>query len=394
VATRRLRGVRAASFADFAHWGPASALALAVALASCAGGAAKGPSGAGGGGAGTGAAGSSTTGAGGGGSGAAGSVAGTNGGGGSGGDAGATGAAGTGSGAGVTGAAGGAGGSNAADASAGSTGEAGVDLGAETGAPCPGAGQSLHFEDDLKGVKTKSMQLQADLGADLPIGDAARTIELWLYMEGDESWKAEHSIIEYGGQGRCQAFGIDGGDNGTKDPAQFDPFTFSSGGPCAGDDNGNLSPAPPRTGWLHLAWVYDPAGKLSYGGMQNLNFLFTVNGVPQPIPAKKQTGALLTLKTLVSIGSGQITDNGFTGKMDELRFWNVARTPEEIAASYKLILKGNEPGLVAYYHFDDGAGTTAKDASSAHHDATFVTDGARPIPKWVDSTGLVLTCKP
>jgi hypothetical protein len=122
--------------------------------------------------------------------------------------------------------------------------------------------------------------------------------------------------------------------------------------------------------------------------------MFTVNGVPQNIPAKKQTGALLTLKTKVTIGNGQITDSGFTGKMDELRMWKVARSAEEIAANYKVILEGDEPGLIANYHFDDGAGTTAKDSSSAHHDAQFATDGGRPVPKWVDSTGLTLTCKP
>jgi hypothetical protein len=337
--------------------------------------------------------------------GAAGGTAGTTGSAGTGGTAGATSAAGStgtaGSTAGATGTAGTAGspdagvaGGNGADASGDVAPEAAVDVAAEAPVPCPGAGKALHFEDDLAGAKTKSTQLLADLGTDLPIADAARTIELWVYMEGAESWKSEHSLVEYGGQGRCQAFGIDGGDNGTKDPAQFDPFTFSSGGPCTGDDNGNLSPAPPRTGWLHLAWVYDPKGGLAYGGMTGLNFMFTVNGVPQNIPAKKQSGALLTLQTKVTIGSGQITDNGFTGKMDELRMWKVARTAEEIAANYKLILKGDEPGLVAYYHFDDGAGTTAKDASSARHDAAFATDGGRPTPKWVESTGLTLTCKP
>ncbi|HXI54585.1 MAG TPA: LamG-like jellyroll fold domain-containing protein, partial [Polyangia bacterium] len=215
--------------------------------------------------------------------------------------------------------------------------------------------------------------------------------EMWLYFEGNESWKAEHSIVEYGGTGRCEAFGIDGGDNGMKNPVQFDPFTFSAGGPCKGDDNNTIMPMPPRTGWLHLAWVYDPAGTLTYSGMQNLNFLFTVNGVPQNIPDKKQMGSLLTMKTPVSIGSGQTTNNGFTGKIDEFRMWNVARSAQEIADNYKLILKGDEPGLVAYYHFDDGTGTTLKDSSSKHHDAMFAT--GHPAPSWVDSTDLTLTCK-
>ena len=238
------------------------------------------------------------------------------------------------------------------------------------------------------------MQVWADLGDDTPTGNAARTLEGWFYMQGAESWKSEHSLFEYGGTGRCQAFGIDCGDNGTRDPVQLDPFTFSSAGTCTGDNNGNLSPQPPRTGWLHLAWVYDPTGQLAYAGQTGLNFLFTVNGVPQPIPDKKETGALLTMKTMVSIGSGQITDDGFTGLIDELRIWKVARSAQQLADSYKLILKGDEPGLVAYYHFDEGAGTTPKDASSAHHDAKFNTDGGRPQPTWVDATGLTLDCAP
>jgi hypothetical protein len=369
----------------------AAAVGAALALSSCAGGS---PSPA------TGQAGSSGSAGQGGSSGAAGAL------GGAGAQAG-VGAAGAGGGGGVPGAAG-QGGSSGASAAAGSPSDGGpggggagggapdasAEVAAEVGAPCPGAGKALHFQDDLAGTKTKSNQVWADLGADTPIGDAARTVEMWLYMEGTESWKAEHSLIEYGGTGRCQAFGIDGGDNGKNDPAQFDPFTFSSGGPCKGDDNNSLSPQPPRTGWLHLAWVYDPAGGLAYLGQTGLNFMFTVNGVPQNIPDKKQVGALLTLKTKISIGSGQTTDDGFTGKMDEVRIWKVARTAAEIADNYKLILKGDETGLVAYYHFDDGAGTTPKDSSSAHHDAAFNTDAGRPVPTWVESTNLVLTCKP
>ena len=306
--------------------------------------------------------------------------------------AGASGAGGIGGGGAIDGGQGGGGAAGSSSGAGGSDGSA--ETGGETGAPCPGAGKALHFQDDLNGTKTTSMQVWADLGADTPVADEARTVEMWIYMEGAESWKSEHSLFEYGGTGRCQAFGIDSGDNGTRDPAQLDPFTFSSGGPCKGDDNNTISPAPPRTGWLHLAWVYDPAGGLAYGGMTGLNFMFTVNGVPQAIPDKKQMGALLTMKTMVSIGSGQTTDDGFTGKMDEVRIWKVARSAEDIADNYKLILHGDEPGLVAYYHFDDGEGTAPKDASSAHHDAAFNTDGGRPIPTWVDSSDLVLTCKP
>lgn len=273
----------------------------------------------------------------------------------------------------------------------GNTGGAG---GAGGVVACAGAGKSLHFQDDVGGTSI-STQVLADLGTDTPIANAARTIELWLYMEGNASWKAGHSIIEYGGVGRCNAFGIDGGDTGSANPPQFDPFTFSSGGPCTGDNNVAVMPAPPRTGWLHLALSYSPTG---IGGQAGVNFVFTVNGVSQNIPAKMQTGALLTMKTVISIGSGQDassdTGNGFTGKMDEVRLWNVARTAQEIADNYRVILHGDEAGLIAYYKFDDGSGTAPIDSSSKHHNAVFATNMNRPAPTWVDSTDLVLTCKP
>lgn len=312
-----------------------------------------------------------------------------------------TGGSGTGGGsggnAGSSGASGGAGGRGAAGGIGNQ--DAGTDSTTDTAVSCPGAGQSLHFQDDLGGTVTRSTQVLADLGTDLPIANTARTIEMWLYMEGNESWKAGHSIVEYGGVGRCNAFGIDGGDTGIANPAQFDPFTFSAGSTgavmCTGDNNVAITPVPPRTGWLHVAYSYNPAG---IGGQAAVNFLFTVNGVAQPITGARQTGALATMQTMLSIGSGQDastdTGQGFTGRIDELRFWNTGRTAQEILDNYQLILKGDEPGLVAYYHFDDGAGTTPIDASTKHHNAVFANNGGRPAPTWVASTGLVLTCKP
>jgi hypothetical protein len=290
------------------------------------------------------------------------------------------------------------GGNGGNSGNAGNAGNAGGGGGSAGGAggtvACAGAAKSLHFQDDLNGT-TVSTQVLADLGTDTPLGNAARTLEMWLYMEGNASWKAGHSIIEYGGVGRCNAFGIDGGDTGAVNPPQFDPFTFSSGGPCSGDNNVAVMPAPPRTGWLHLALAYDPVG---IGGQAGVNFLFTVNGVSQNIPAKMQTGSLMTMKTVISIGSGQDASadkgNGFTGKIDEVRIWNVGRTVQEISDNYRVILRGDEAGLVAYYKFDDGSGTTPIDSSSKHHNAVFAANMNRPAPTWVDSTDLVLTCKP
>lgn len=44
----------------------------------------------------------------------------------------------------------------------------------------------------------------------------------------------------------------------------------------------------------------------------------------------------------------------FKGEMDDIRFWDRARTKEEIQANKDKTLSGNEPGLVAYYNFNQG----------------------------------------
>lgn len=51
----------------------------------------------------------------------------------------------------------------------------------------------------------------------------------------------------------------------------------------------------------------------------------------------------------------------FFGLIHEMRVWNRALNQEEIQSQMSMRLTGNEPGLVAYYNFDD---QTANDSSS------------------------------
>jgi hypothetical protein len=70
---------------------------------------------------------------------------------------------------------------------------------------------------------------------------------------------------------------------------------------------------------------------------------------------------------------GQLGINGggdhFIGEIDELRIWNTARTQDEIGANMNLELKGNEPGLVAYWNFNVNPGEVIiPDVSDNRHD--------------------------
>jgi hypothetical protein len=58
------------------------------------------------------------------------------------------------------------------------------------------------------------------------------------------------------------------------------------------------------------------------------------------------------------------------GWLDEIRVWNVVRSQAEIRANLGARLTGREPGLVAYWNFDEPAGaTTARDSSQSANTA-------------------------
>ncbi|WP_406401958.1 LamG-like jellyroll fold domain-containing protein [Streptomyces uncialis] len=79
------------------------------------------------------------------------------------------------------------------------------------------------------------------------------------------------------------------------------------------------------------------------------------------------------------IGSAQ-SGGFFAGVIDEVRIWNRGRSQNEAAeeGSYRLI--GNEPGLLAYYRFDEGTGVTVYDQSDLRTNGTLTGPAA-----WVTS---------
>ena len=44
---------------------------------------------------------------------------------------------------------------------------------------------------------------------------------------------------------------------------------------------------------------------------------------------------------------------GFTGKLDEVRVWNVARGATEIARDYNRVVAADTSGLVGYWRFEE-----------------------------------------
>jgi hypothetical protein len=73
----------------------------------------------------------------------------------------------------------------------------------------------------------------------------------------------------------------------------------------------------------------------------------------------------------------------FKGTIDEIRIWNVARTPEEIRRDTTRRLTGKEEGLVACWRFERGPCQTAHDITAHGNHGVL---GASPFPDNCDPT--------
>lgn len=95
-----------------------------------------------------------------------------------------------------------------------------------------------------------------------------------------------------------------------------------------------------KTGvWYHLAAVRD-------NGIWKLY----INGVEKVLNSNTLAPNLPT--DSFSIGNNKLVPESFNGCFDEVRFWSVARTGQQIRDNMYMKLTGNEAGLLAYYNFD------------------------------------------
>jgi hypothetical protein len=113
--------------------------------------------------------------------------------------------------------------------------------------------------------------------------------------------------------------------------------------------------------------------------------------------SKSHTLGPLTHDPLIDlyIGAGlpvTMPNEYFGGRIDEVRIWNYARTPAEIAATWNRTASGNEAGLVARWSFDEGSGQVAHDSTAfAHHGQLGATSGPESSdPLWLDSDAPLL----
>jgi len=68
----------------------------------------------------------------------------------------------------------------------------------------------------------------------------------------------------------------------------------------------------------------------------------------------------------------------FSGSIDEVRIWDIARPIDSIFAAMHRELAGSEPNLIGYWPLNEGSGTTANDLTTYHNNGTLVNS-----PAWI-----------
>lgn len=121
-------------------------------------------------------------------------------------------------------------------------------------------------------------------------------------------------------------------------------------------------------GWHHVAVTYDGRG----GPTAANGITFYIDGVAVPVTRYNNAAyvAMENWTAPLELGCEIVGFQPFNGGLDEVRLWNVERTQSQVQAAMLSELMGTEPGLAAYWRFNEGAGTTVADDSPSNHTAT------------------------
>ncbi|MDX2189002.1 MAG: LamG-like jellyroll fold domain-containing protein, partial [Bacteroidota bacterium] len=159
------------------------------------------------------------------------------------------------------------------------------------------------------------------------------TVEAWVFVPSIPNTGGWRTIIEFG-----------------NDSPYFGIQTPNS---LLGNAVGVSAPSAfPTNIWTHVACSYDNG--------TNLQRLY-INGTQ----VSTATGAPNRIGVGMGIGFN-IGDFSFLGMIDEVRIWNIARTPTEIQNTRFNTLVGNETGLVGYYDFNQTSGTILPDLATGN----------------------------
>lgn len=128
--------------------------------------------------------------------------------------------------------------------------------------------------------------------------------------------------------------------------------------------------------WYHVAGVIDPVS----GMKLYINGVLQTATDPSTQAIQAQTGSATDMTAVGTWGYwGAFSGNRFfDGDIDEIRFWDYARSQTQIREKMCSKLTGNEPGLNGYYRFDNSTGTSLSDATANAFNGSLINFSSAP----------------
>lgn len=118
---------------------------------------------------------------------------------------------------------------------------------------------------------------------------------------------------------------------------------------------------PIDSAWVHFATSFGSGGQM----------LCYINGEQVGgLPLTSNAIATSTNPFIIGIAPWDLTNFQCFGQIDEIRIWSVVRTQNEIKSTMHKHLPANEPGLVAYWDFNQSSGGALPDLTGNGNDGT------------------------
>ncbi|MEQ8523721.1 LamG-like jellyroll fold domain-containing protein [Gracilimonas sp.] len=224
------------------------------------------------------------------------------------------------------------------------------------------AGNALKLDGDLDYVRLDDRN-SLDGYEQLYVNfDETMTVEAWVNHDGNSDENAV--IVQKGATSDGYRLRLEG--TGSSVAASFTIGDITNGGPRV-----TTNSSIPANQWTHIAATYDGTDlKIYVNGSLDATDSESRSIDPNPQP-------------LLIGGPNALNGNFFSGELDEIRIWNVARTESEIADNFYKQLMGHQEDLISYFRFDESAGSSLTYSSateamsgSLNGDATFVNSNA------------------
>ncbi len=210
----------------------------------------------------------------------------------------------------------------------------------------------------------------------LQITGTAITLEAWIYPTAwtNEVWRGNIIVKEQNSTN--EGFMLRAGDNGK--------LNFAIGGTGPWTELTTVANTLTLNTWQHVAGTYDGDKMRLY-----------VDGIP--VDSLSTTVSIGNANTVnMNIGGNIGLSRYFIGSIDEARIWDITRSEHEILNS-KDVEQCQQPGLIAYYKFDQGvagganAGVTSlADSSGNSLDGTLVNLAlSGTVSNWINGVTLL-----